>query len=133
DGDQGCKVNSVGSNHSVPSTSISTGSQSSSINSLQECNDDPCSELALPPHEYESTLESSTHHKKDHQYIRDEGGHHSDIRPSPSDRAQAHNYKNRERFATIKSASLVSTNTYITAAFTRLLPSLFLSSAFKFK
>ncbi|XP_060763471.1 serine/threonine-protein kinase TAO3 [Neoarius graeffei] len=108
DGDQGCKGNSVGSNHSVPSTSISTGSQSSSINSLQECNDDPCSEMALPHHEYDSTLESSTHHKKDHQYIRDEGGHRSDFRPSPSDRAQAHNYKNRERFATIKSASLVT-------------------------
>lgn len=47
---------------------------------------------------------------QDHQYIRDDlphRDHHSDLRPSSSDRAQAHNYKNRERFATIKSASLV--------------------------
>ncbi|TTH54097.1 Serine/threonine-protein kinase TAO3 [Bagarius yarrelli] len=96
------------SNHSVPSTSISTGSQSSSINSLQECNDDPCAEMALLHHDYDSTLESSTHHKKDHQYIRDEAAHHSDFRPSSSDRAQAQTYKSRERFATIKSASLGS-------------------------
>ncbi|KAA0716789.1 Serine/threonine-protein kinase TAO3 [Triplophysa tibetana] len=107
DGDQAvCKMNSLGSNHSIPSTSVSTGSQSSSVNSLQEVPDDSCSELH---HDYDSTLESSTHPKKDHQYIRDDlphREHHSDLRPSSSDRAQAHNYKNRERFATIKSASL---------------------------
>ncbi|XP_073716741.1 serine/threonine-protein kinase TAO3 isoform X1 [Misgurnus anguillicaudatus] len=109
DGEQaGCKMNSLGSNHSIPSTSVSTGSQSSSVNSLQEVPDDSCSELH---HDYDSTLESSTHHKKDHQYIRDDLPHRdlrSDQRPSPSERGQAHNYKNRERFATIKSASLVT-------------------------
>lgn len=109
DGEQaGCKMNSLGSNHSIPSTSVSTGSQSSSVNSLQEVPDDSCSELH---HDYDSTLESSTHHKKDHQYIRDDlphRDHRSDQRPSPSERGQAHNYKNRERFATIKSASLVT-------------------------
>uniref|UniRef100_A0A8D3D9N2 Serine/threonine-protein kinase TAO3 n=1 Tax=Scophthalmus maximus TaxID=52904 RepID=A0A8D3D9N2_SCOMX len=31
-----CKMNSLGSNHSIPSTSVSTGSQSSSVNSMQE-------------------------------------------------------------------------------------------------
>uniref|UniRef100_A0A672MRC7 Serine/threonine-protein kinase TAO3 n=1 Tax=Sinocyclocheilus grahami TaxID=75366 RepID=A0A672MRC7_SINGR len=62
DGDQaGCKMNSLGSNHSIPSTSVSTGSQSSSVNSLQEVQDDSCAELH---HDYDSTLESSTHHKK---------------------------------------------------------------------
>ncbi len=62
DGDQaGCKMNSLGSNHSIPSTSVSTGSQSSSVNSLQEVQDDTCSELH---HDYDSTLESSTHHKR---------------------------------------------------------------------
>ncbi|KAL0193932.1 hypothetical protein M9458_012228, partial [Cirrhinus mrigala] len=62
DGDQaGCKMNSLGSNHSIPSTSVSTGSQSSSVNSLQEVPDDSCSELH---HDYDSTLESSMHHKK---------------------------------------------------------------------
>uniref|UniRef100_A0A671Q832 Serine/threonine-protein kinase TAO3 n=1 Tax=Sinocyclocheilus anshuiensis TaxID=1608454 RepID=A0A671Q832_9TELE len=109
DGDQaGCKMNSLGSNHSIPSTSVSTGSQSSSVNSLQEVPDDSCSELH---HDYDSTLESSTRHKKDHQYIPDDvphRDHRSDLRPSSSERAQAHNYKNRERFATIKSASLVT-------------------------
>nr|XP_055054516.1 serine/threonine-protein kinase TAO3 isoform X1 [Misgurnus anguillicaudatus]XP_055054517.1 serine/threonine-protein kinase TAO3 isoform X1 [Misgurnus anguillicaudatus]XP_055054518.1 serine/threonine-protein kinase TAO3 isoform X1 [Misgurnus anguillicaudatus]XP_055054519.1 serine/threonine-protein kinase TAO3 isoform X1 [Misgurnus anguillicaudatus] len=109
DGEQaGCKMNSLGSNHSIPSTSVSTGSQSSSVNSLQEVPDDSCSELH---HDYDSTLESSTHHKKDHQYIRDDLPHRDlrlDQRPSPSERGQAHNYKNRERFATIKSASLVT-------------------------
>uniref|UniRef100_A0AAR2LY56 Serine/threonine-protein kinase TAO3 n=1 Tax=Pygocentrus nattereri TaxID=42514 RepID=A0AAR2LY56_PYGNA len=60
----GCKANSLGSNHSVPSTSVSTGSQSSSINSLQECPEDSCSDMALMHPEYDSTLESSTHHKK---------------------------------------------------------------------
>uniref|UniRef100_A0A672S787 Serine/threonine-protein kinase TAO3 n=1 Tax=Sinocyclocheilus grahami TaxID=75366 RepID=A0A672S787_SINGR len=47
----------------------------------------------------------------DHQYIPDDvphRDHRSDLRPSSSERAQAHNYKNRERFATIKSASLVT-------------------------
>ncbi|TRY60268.1 hypothetical protein DNTS_030938 [Danionella cerebrum] len=109
DGDHaGCKMNSLGSNHSIPSTSVSTGSQSSSVNSLQEVPDDSCSDLH---HDYDSTLESSTHHKKDHQYIRDDLPHRdrrSDLRPSSSERAQAHNYKSRERFATIKSASLVT-------------------------
>uniref|UniRef100_A0A672MRR2 Serine/threonine-protein kinase TAO3 n=1 Tax=Sinocyclocheilus grahami TaxID=75366 RepID=A0A672MRR2_SINGR len=109
DGDQaGCKMNSLGSNHSIPSTSVSTGSQSSSVNSLQEVQDDSCAELH---HDYDSTLESSTHHKKDHQFIRDDlphRDHRSDLRPSSSERAQAHNYKNRERFTTIKSASLVT-------------------------
>uniref|UniRef100_A0A671NLQ7 Serine/threonine-protein kinase TAO3 n=1 Tax=Sinocyclocheilus anshuiensis TaxID=1608454 RepID=A0A671NLQ7_9TELE len=96
---------SLGSNHSIPSTSVSTGSQSSSVNSLQEVQDDSCSELH---HDYDSTLESSTHHKK---FIRDDlphRDHRSDLRPSSSERAQAHNYKNRERFTTIKSASLVT-------------------------
>uniref|UniRef100_A0A8C2INW7 Serine/threonine-protein kinase TAO3 n=1 Tax=Cyprinus carpio TaxID=7962 RepID=A0A8C2INW7_CYPCA len=119
DGDQaGCKMNSLGSNHSIPSTSVSTGSQNSSVNSLQEVQDDSCSELH---HDYDSTLESSTHHKKvpntrrnlhcDHQFIRDDLPHRdqrSDLRPSSSERAQAHNYKNHERFTTIKSASLVT-------------------------
>uniref|UniRef100_A0A8C1A456 Serine/threonine-protein kinase TAO3 n=2 Tax=Cyprinus carpio TaxID=7962 RepID=A0A8C1A456_CYPCA len=103
-----CKMNSLGSNHSIPSTSVSTGSQNSSVNSLQEVQDDSCSELH---HDYDSTLESSTHHKKDHQFIRDDLPHRdqrSDLRPSSSERAQAHNYKNHERFTTIKSASLVT-------------------------
>ncbi|XP_026066718.1 serine/threonine-protein kinase TAO3-like [Carassius auratus] len=108
DGDQaGCKMNSLGSNHSIPSTSVSTGSQSSSVNSLQEVQDDSCSELH---HDYDSTLESPTS-KKDHQSIREDLLHRdqrSDPRPSSSERAPAQNFKNHERFTTIKSASLVT-------------------------
>lgn len=47
-----CKMNSLGSNHSVPSTSLSTGSQSSSVNSMQEVLDmDSCSDMTMmhPP------------------------------------------------------------------------------------
>uniref|UniRef100_A0AAY4C8F6 Serine/threonine-protein kinase TAO3 n=1 Tax=Denticeps clupeoides TaxID=299321 RepID=A0AAY4C8F6_9TELE len=41
DGEQAsCKMNSLGSNHSIPSTSVSTGSQSSSVNSMQEVLDE---------------------------------------------------------------------------------------------
>ncbi|XP_036383883.1 serine/threonine-protein kinase TAO3 [Megalops cyprinoides] len=105
-----CKMNSLGSNHSIPSTSVSTGSQSSSINSMQEVMDESSSDMTMM-HDYDSTLESSAVPKKDHAFIRDEAAHRDprpELRPSSSDKSQAHNYKNRERFATIKSASLVT-------------------------
>uniref|UniRef100_A0A8C2KPG2 Serine/threonine-protein kinase TAO3 n=1 Tax=Cyprinus carpio TaxID=7962 RepID=A0A8C2KPG2_CYPCA len=57
------------------------------------------------------TLDKSSRYYVDHQYIPDDlphRDHRSDLRPSSSERAPAHNYKNRERFATIKSASLVT-------------------------
>uniref|UniRef100_A0A3Q3VPZ8 Serine/threonine-protein kinase TAO3 n=1 Tax=Mola mola TaxID=94237 RepID=A0A3Q3VPZ8_MOLML len=60
-----CKMNSLGSNHSIPSTSVSTGSQSSSVNSIQEVLDDSCSDMTMMhPQDYSSTLESSPHTKK---------------------------------------------------------------------
>lgn len=60
-----CKMNSLGSNHSIPSTSVSTGSQSSSVNSMQEMLDDGCSDLTMMhPPDYGCTLESSPHTKK---------------------------------------------------------------------
>lgn len=60
-----CKMNSLGSNHSIPSTSVSTGSQSSSVNSMQEMLDDGCSDMTMMhPQDYSSTLESSPHTKK---------------------------------------------------------------------
>ncbi|XP_035234444.1 serine/threonine-protein kinase TAO3 isoform X1 [Anguilla anguilla] len=105
-----CKMNSLGSNHSIPSTSISTGSQSSSVNSMQEVLDESSCDMTMM-HDYDSTLESSAVPKKDHAFIRDEAAHldpRPEPRPPPSDKSQAHNYKNRERFATIKSASLVT-------------------------
>ncbi|KAI3372579.1 hypothetical protein L3Q82_023053, partial [Scortum barcoo] len=106
-----CKMNSLGSNHSIPSTSVSTGSQSSSINSMHEALDDSCSDMTMMhPQDYSSTLDSSPHTKKDHQYNWDDGIHRdlrSGLRPASSDKSsQAQNYKNQGRFATIKSASL---------------------------
>uniref|UniRef100_A0A7N8XDG3 Serine/threonine-protein kinase TAO3 n=1 Tax=Mastacembelus armatus TaxID=205130 RepID=A0A7N8XDG3_9TELE len=60
-----CKMNSLGSNHSIPSTSLSTGSQSSSVNSIQEVLDDSCSEMTMMhPQDYSSPLDSSPHTKK---------------------------------------------------------------------
>lgn len=60
-----CKMNSLGSNHSIPSTSVSTGSQSSSVNSMQEVQEDGCSDMTMMhPQDYSSTLESSPHTKK---------------------------------------------------------------------
>uniref|UniRef100_A0A8D2BE78 Serine/threonine-protein kinase TAO3 n=1 Tax=Sciurus vulgaris TaxID=55149 RepID=A0A8D2BE78_SCIVU len=106
------EVDSLGSNHSIPSMSVSTGSQSSSVNSMQEVMDESSSELVMM-HDDESTVNSSSSvvHKKDHVFIRDEAGH-GDPRPEPrptqSVQSQALHYRNRERFATIKSASLVT-------------------------
>ncbi|KAF7205563.1 serine/threonine-protein kinase TAO3 isoform X2 [Nothobranchius furzeri] len=102
------KMNSLGSNHSIPSTSVSTGSQSSSVNSIQEVLDS-CSDMTMMhPQDYSSNLDS----KKDHQYNWDDGihrDHRPELRPSCSDRSgPAQNYKNQGRFATIKSASLVT-------------------------
>ncbi|XP_056274164.1 serine/threonine-protein kinase TAO3 [Pseudoliparis swirei] len=99
-----CKMNSLGSNHSVPSTSVS--SQSSSVSSMQEVLDDSLSDMtATQPLDYGS-LESCAHAKKDHGIHRD---HLQGLRPSSSDKSsQAQNYKNQSRFATIKSASLVT-------------------------
>ncbi|MBN3290875.1 TAOK3 kinase, partial [Polypterus senegalus] len=106
------KMNSLGSNHSIPSMSVSTGSQSSSVNSMQEMMDDSSSDIAVV-HNYDSTLESESSFvpRKDHVFLRDEGGHRDprpELRPTTSVQSQAHICKNRERFATIKSASLVT-------------------------
>ncbi|XP_077016067.1 serine/threonine-protein kinase TAO3 isoform X1 [Tamandua tetradactyla] len=106
------EMDSLGSNHSIPSMSVSTGSQSSSVNSMQEVMDESSSEPVMM-HDDDSTINSSPSvvHKKDHVFIRDEAGH-GDPRPEPrptqSVQSQALHYRNRERFATIKSASLVT-------------------------
>uniref|UniRef100_A0A669CM86 Serine/threonine-protein kinase TAO3 n=1 Tax=Oreochromis niloticus TaxID=8128 RepID=A0A669CM86_ORENI len=111
-----CKMNSLGSNHSIPSTSVSTGSQSSSVNSMQEVLDDSCSDMTMMhPQDYSiftSPKFLSFVFKQDHQYNWDDGIH-RDHRPEPTPASfdkssQAQNYKNQGRFATIKSASLVT-------------------------
>ncbi|NXA05010.1 TAOK3 kinase, partial [Sapayoa aenigma] len=106
------KMDSLGSNHSIPSMSVSTGSQSSSVSSMQEVLDESSPELVMM-HSDESTINSSSSvvHKKDHVFIRDEVGHRDrrpEVRPTQSVQNQALHYRNRERFATIKSASLVT-------------------------
>ncbi|XP_034646894.1 serine/threonine-protein kinase TAO3 [Trachemys scripta elegans] len=106
------KMDSLGSNHSIPSMSVSTGSQSSSVNSMQEVMDESSPELVMM-HNDESTINSTSSvvHKKDHVFIRDEVGHREhrpELRPTQSVQNQALHYRNRERFATIKSASLVT-------------------------
>ncbi|XP_078083114.1 serine/threonine-protein kinase TAO3 isoform X2 [Mustelus asterias] len=107
----GSKVDSLGSNQSIPSMSISTGSQNSSVNSLHEVFDDS-SEIAMM-HDGDNTLQSnvSVIHRKDHVFIRDEAGQKDirpDLRPTPSLHSQASLLKNREHFATIRTASLVT-------------------------
>lgn len=116
DGEQGSglnrEVDSLGSIHSIPSVSVSTGSGSSSVNSMQEVMDESSPELVMMQ-EDDGTVNSSSSvvHKKDHVFVRDEAGH-GDPRPEPrptqSVQSQALHYRNRERFATIKSASLVT-------------------------
>ena len=58
-------MDSLGSNHSIPSMSVSTGSQGSSVNSMQEVMDDSSSELVMM-HDDESPVNStpSVVHKK---------------------------------------------------------------------
>lgn len=59
------EVDSLGSIHSIPSTSVSTGSRSSSVNSMQEVMDESSSELVMMQ-EDEGTVNSSSSvvHKK---------------------------------------------------------------------
>lgn len=53
------KMDSLGSNHSIPSMSVSTGSQSSSVNSMQEVMDESSPELVMM-HDDESTMNSTS-------------------------------------------------------------------------
>ncbi|XP_058014047.1 serine/threonine-protein kinase TAO3 isoform X3 [Ahaetulla prasina] len=52
-------MDSLGSNHSTPSMSVSTGSQNSSVNSMQEVMEESSSEL-LPMHDHESAINSTS-------------------------------------------------------------------------
>uniref|UniRef100_A0AC11CXE2 TAO kinase 3 n=1 Tax=Ovis aries TaxID=9940 RepID=A0AC11CXE2_SHEEP len=53
------ELDSLGSNHSIPSMSVSTGSQGSSVNSMQEVMDDSSSELVMM-HDDESPVNSTS-------------------------------------------------------------------------
>ncbi|KAM5273805.1 serine/threonine-protein kinase TAO1 isoform 2-T2 [Ctenodactylus gundi] len=104
-------VNSVGSNQSIPSMSISASSQSSSVNSLPDASDDK-SELDMMEGDHTVMSNSSVIHlKPEEENYREEG----DPRTRPTDpqsppqvsRHKSH-YRNREHFATIRTASLVT-------------------------
>uniref|UniRef100_A0A8C6KXK1 non-specific serine/threonine protein kinase n=1 Tax=Nothobranchius furzeri TaxID=105023 RepID=A0A8C6KXK1_NOTFU len=64
DGDEVCELNSVGSNQSIPSMSISASSQSSSVNSLNEAAQDSRSELDLMEGDHTVMSNSSVIHLK---------------------------------------------------------------------
>ncbi|XP_029925506.1 serine/threonine-protein kinase TAO1 isoform X1 [Myripristis murdjan] len=122
DGDEVCElepgggrtgtVNSVGSNQSIPSMSISASSQSSSVNSLNEAAQDSRSELDLMEGDHTVMSNSSVIHVKpeeEESYAGDQeaSGQPSEPQAAPAQAPRKH-YRNREHFATIRTASLVT-------------------------
>uniref|UniRef100_A0A4W5P9H2 non-specific serine/threonine protein kinase n=1 Tax=Hucho hucho TaxID=62062 RepID=A0A4W5P9H2_9TELE len=102
-------VNSVGSNQSIPSMSIS--SQSSSVNSLNEAAQDDHSELDLMEGDHTVMSNSSVIHLK----LEEEGYHgdpevqgHPTEPPAAQPPRKHYRERNREHFATIRTASLVT-------------------------
>uniref|UniRef100_A0A665SX95 non-specific serine/threonine protein kinase n=1 Tax=Echeneis naucrates TaxID=173247 RepID=A0A665SX95_ECHNA len=86
-----CKSSSI-SSQSVPSMSISASSQSSSVNSLADASDDSSSEMAMMQEgEHTVTSNSSIIHRPTVTVL---------LRPAY--------YRNRDHFATIRTASLVT-------------------------
>uniref|UniRef100_A0A667XFN0 non-specific serine/threonine protein kinase n=1 Tax=Myripristis murdjan TaxID=586833 RepID=A0A667XFN0_9TELE len=105
-------VNSVGSNQSIPSMSISASSQSSSVNSLNEAAQDSRSELDLMEGDHTVMSNSSVIHVKpeeEESYAGDQeaSGQPSEPQAAPAQAPRKH-YRNREHFATIRTASLVT-------------------------
>uniref|UniRef100_A0A8C1U4G8 Serine/threonine-protein kinase TAO2 n=1 Tax=Cyprinus carpio TaxID=7962 RepID=A0A8C1U4G8_CYPCA len=99
-------VNSVGSNQSIPSMSISASSQSSSVNSLPDATDDNKSEVDLMEKDQTIIPNSSMIHVKPvcarPQTTR------TLFPQSPPAQTPRRQYRNREHFATIRTASLVT-------------------------
>uniref|UniRef100_A0A673JZ95 non-specific serine/threonine protein kinase n=1 Tax=Sinocyclocheilus rhinocerous TaxID=307959 RepID=A0A673JZ95_9TELE len=95
-------VNSVGSNQSIPSMSISASSQSSSVNSLPDATDDNKSEVDLMEKDQTIIPNSSMIHIKPY------GDPYSELPQSPPAQTPRRQYRNREHFATIRTASLVT-------------------------
>ncbi|KAJ3589578.1 hypothetical protein NHX12_010423 [Muraenolepis orangiensis] len=91
-------VNSVGSSQSIPSMSISASSQSSSVTSLNEAAQDSHSELDLMEGEHTVMSNSSVIHLKPKE---------EESFPA-SEPAPKKHHRNREHFATIRTASLVT-------------------------
>ncbi|KAL6470253.1 hypothetical protein MHYP_G00213720 [Metynnis hypsauchen] len=105
-------VNSVGSNQSIPSMSISASSQSSSVNSLPDAADDK-SELDLLEGDHTVMSNSSVIHLKPEEEVVYHDDSEARSRPSeasaaPAQPPQRKHHRNREHFATIRTASLVT-------------------------
>ncbi|XP_067882593.1 serine/threonine-protein kinase TAO2-like isoform X2 [Heterodontus francisci] len=107
-------INSVESSHSVPSMSISASSQSSSVNSLADASDDNSEIAMMQEGDHTVTSNSSVIHLRpgsDDLYDDPYSGEMEPQPPSSSSscaaRRRAH-YRNREHFATIRTASLVT-------------------------
>ncbi|XP_035771680.1 serine/threonine-protein kinase TAO1 [Neolamprologus brichardi] len=105
-------VNSVGSNQSIPSMSISASSQSSSVNSLNEAAQDSRSELDLMEGDHTVMSNSSVIHLKPEEeeslsLEQAATSEPTEPQPTPAQAPRKH-YRNREHFATIRTASLVT-------------------------
>uniref|UniRef100_A0A8C9R0W5 non-specific serine/threonine protein kinase n=1 Tax=Scleropages formosus TaxID=113540 RepID=A0A8C9R0W5_SCLFO len=103
-------VSSVGSNQSIPSMSISASSQSSSVNSLPDAAADDHSELELMEGDHTVMSNSSVIHLKPESYHDnpDPRSRPSEPQPPPAQTPRQKPYRNREHFATIRTASLVT-------------------------
>ncbi|CAB1347957.1 unnamed protein product [Coregonus sp. 'balchen'] len=94
-------VSSVGSNQSIPSMSISASSQSSSVNSLTDAGDDK-SELDMM--EGDHTEEETTYCEESELNSRPL----TEPQSPPAHTPRPKHHRNREHFATIRTASLVT-------------------------
>ncbi|KAM4627880.1 serine/threonine-protein kinase TAO1 isoform 1-T2 [Polymixia lowei] len=102
-------VNSVGSNQSIPSMSISASSQSSSVNSLTDAGDDK-SELDMEGDHTVMSNSSVIHLKPEEEATYREDAE-PNTQPTEPQSPPAHTprpKRNREHFATIRTASLVT-------------------------
>ncbi|CDQ76447.1 unnamed protein product [Oncorhynchus mykiss] len=106
-------VSSVGSNQSIPSMSISASSQSSSVNSLTDAGDDK-SELDMMEGDHTVMSNSSVIHLKPEEETTYREESEPNSRPPtepqspPAHTPRPKQHRNREHFATIRTASLVT-------------------------
>uniref|UniRef100_A0AAR2KHF3 Serine/threonine-protein kinase TAO2 n=1 Tax=Pygocentrus nattereri TaxID=42514 RepID=A0AAR2KHF3_PYGNA len=103
-------LNSVGSSQSIPSMSISASSQSSSVNSLPDATEDNKSELDLMEGEHTIMSNNSVIHIKPVGIYQEDSESPSQPSEAQSPPAQTprRQYRNREHFATLRTASLVT-------------------------
>uniref|UniRef100_A0A667Y226 non-specific serine/threonine protein kinase n=1 Tax=Myripristis murdjan TaxID=586833 RepID=A0A667Y226_9TELE len=102
-------VNSMESSQSVPSMSISASSQSSSVNSLADASDDSSSEMAMMQEgEHTVTSNSSIIHRPTVNLLQPRAPAPVPPEYAPSAGRRRAYYRNRDHFATIRTASLVT-------------------------